>query len=243
MRYMGSKRRLARYILPIMLKDRKEGQWWVEPFMGGCNILKLIDGPRMGSDFHTELVAFLTAVQSGWQPPAYINEDDYKRIKTSSDLVLKGYVGFLFSFGATYFGSFRRQGTVQHIGEEIAGTPLKNNYKSMDYTNKVARNTVKALYEGLIGARLCHSSYENLKIPAQSIIYCDPPYAGTTGYGVGFNHNIFYDWCRLQKAKGHTIFISEYGMPKDFKCIWSMQLTQNLKQKGSARTVEKLFTL
>lgn len=243
MRYMGSKRRLARFILPIMLKDRKAGQWWVEPFMGGCNILKLIDGPRIGSDFHPELVAFLTAVQSGWQPPAYINEDDYKRIKTGGNLILKGYVGFLFSFGATYFGSFRRQGTVQHIGEVVVGTPLKNNYKSMDYTNKIARSTVKALYEGLKDAKLYHSSYESLKIPAQSIIYCDPPYAGTTGYGIGFNHNVFYDWCRLQKAKGHTIFISEYSMPKDFKCIWSMQLTQNLKQKGSARTTEKLFTL
>jgi len=241
---MGSKRRLAKYILPIMLKDRKAGQWWVEPFMGGCNILKLIDGPRIGSDFHPELVAFLTAVQSGWQPPAYINEDDYKRIKTSSDLVLKGYAGFLFSFGATYFGSFRRHNDAR-IGAKITphGIDIKNHYLSMQYTNKVSQEAVEKLRPYLQGVELHHSSYIDLKIPSQSIIYCDPPYAGTTGYGVGFNHNIFYDWCRLQKAKGHTIFISEYGMPKDFKCIWSMQLTQNIKQKGSARTIEKLFTL
>lgn len=33
--YMGSKRRIAKYILPIMLSYRKEGQTWVEPFVGG----------------------------------------------------------------------------------------------------------------------------------------------------------------------------------------------------------------
>ena len=38
MKYMGSKNRIAKYILPIILKDRLEGQWYVEPFCGGCNI-------------------------------------------------------------------------------------------------------------------------------------------------------------------------------------------------------------
>jgi len=37
MKYMGSKTRIAKYILPIMLKERKEGQVWVEPFVGGGN--------------------------------------------------------------------------------------------------------------------------------------------------------------------------------------------------------------
>ena len=36
MKYMGSKNRIAKYILPIMLKDRKPNQYWVEPFVGGA---------------------------------------------------------------------------------------------------------------------------------------------------------------------------------------------------------------
>ncbi len=35
MKYMGSKARFAKDILPIILKDRKPEQWYVEPFARG----------------------------------------------------------------------------------------------------------------------------------------------------------------------------------------------------------------
>lgn len=35
MKYMGSKNRIAKEILPIILRDRKPNQWYVEPFVGG----------------------------------------------------------------------------------------------------------------------------------------------------------------------------------------------------------------
>lgn len=35
MKYVGSKNRHAKEILPIILKDRKPDQWYVEPFVGG----------------------------------------------------------------------------------------------------------------------------------------------------------------------------------------------------------------
>ena len=37
MRYTGNKSRIAKYILPIILKDKNQ-QWFVEPFVGGANI-------------------------------------------------------------------------------------------------------------------------------------------------------------------------------------------------------------
>jgi hypothetical protein len=39
MKYMRSKNRIAKHILPIMLAERKPWQWWVEPFVGGVNCL------------------------------------------------------------------------------------------------------------------------------------------------------------------------------------------------------------
>ena len=45
--YMGSKNRIAKEILPIILKDRVKGQWYVEPFVGGCN---MIDKVGNGND-------------------------------------------------------------------------------------------------------------------------------------------------------------------------------------------------
>ena len=39
MKYMGSKARFTKEILPIILKDRKPEQWYVEPFAGGMNVI------------------------------------------------------------------------------------------------------------------------------------------------------------------------------------------------------------
>lgn len=36
MKYMGSKARHAKELLPIILANRKQGQWYVEPFVGGA---------------------------------------------------------------------------------------------------------------------------------------------------------------------------------------------------------------
>ena len=44
MKYMGSKRRIAKDIIPIMLKDRKEGQYFYDLFVGGGNLLEKIGG-------------------------------------------------------------------------------------------------------------------------------------------------------------------------------------------------------
>jgi DNA adenine methylase len=49
MKYMGSKNRIAKYILPIMLAERKPDQWWVEPFVGGGNMIDKVDGNRIGA--------------------------------------------------------------------------------------------------------------------------------------------------------------------------------------------------
>ena len=49
MKYMGSKARHAKEMLPIILKDRKEGQWYVEPFVGGCNMIDKVNGNRLES--------------------------------------------------------------------------------------------------------------------------------------------------------------------------------------------------
>lgn len=58
MRYMGSKGRIANYILPIMLKGRLPNQYYVEPFCGGLNSIQLVKGNRIASDIHEDLMKF-----------------------------------------------------------------------------------------------------------------------------------------------------------------------------------------
>ena len=82
-------------------------------------------------------------------------------------------------------------------------------------------------------------------IPEKSIIYCDPPYKGTSGYGAKFEYDKFYDWCFSKKDEGHKVYISEYSMPTEFKCVWSMDVSNSLDRYSEKRKKRKecLFTI
>ena len=65
MKYMWSKNRIAKYLLPIILKDRKEWQWYVEPFVWGANMIDKVDGNRKGCDINEYLIEFLRELSDG----------------------------------------------------------------------------------------------------------------------------------------------------------------------------------
>ena len=97
MKYMGSKARHAKELLPIILQGRREGQWYVEPFVGGANMIDKVAGNRLGSDYNEYLVAMWQAVAGGWMPPASVPEELYLEIKANRDKYPKelvAYVGF-----------------------------------------------------------------------------------------------------------------------------------------------------
>ena len=240
MKYMGSKARHAKEMLPIILKDRKEGQWYVEPFVGGCNMIDKVGGNRIGADVHEYLIAMWQAVSVGWLPSVNITEEVYQQIKQNKDAdkALTGHVGFSMSFGGKWFGGYRR---------DIAGTQNDPILKKLneDNQNRMSFSALKKQQIKLVGVKFYCCTYDNLAIiPPNSIIYCDPPYKGTTKYKDDFNHDKFYDWCREKRNEGHTVFVSEYWMPDDFTCVWQKEVNSSLtKDTGSKKAVEKLFTL
>jgi len=109
---MGSKNRIAKYILPIILKDRKPNQWYVEPFCGGCNSLDKVQNPRIGNDSNRYLVALLKELQTQIPvSPPHVGEQEYKDIQKNKEKYpdwLVGYAGFNLSFAAKFFGGYRR---------------------------------------------------------------------------------------------------------------------------------------
>ena len=228
MKYMGSKRRIAKYILPIILKGRKNNQWYVEPLCGGCNSLDKVNNPRLANDSNKYLISFLKElqIQIPFSPPP-IDELEYKNIQNNKDKYpnwLVGYVGFNLSFGGKFFGGYRRDS----IG-------IRN------YENEAIRN-IRKQQLSLQGIDFRCENYLNLKIPDNSIIYCDPPYKGTTQYNEKFNYEAYYKWCIEQKNKGHSVFMSEYEMPDNFTCIWEMDISSNLDvNTKNRRKIEKLF--
>lgn len=58
MQYMGSKRRIANDILPIILENIQPEQYYVEPFVGGCNMIDKVKHKfKIGSDNNQYLIA------------------------------------------------------------------------------------------------------------------------------------------------------------------------------------------
>lgn len=177
MKYMGSKARIAKEILPIMLKGRKMDQYWVEPFVGGGNLIDKVDGPRIGSDIHEYLISMLHAASKGWTPPIDISETQYNRIIRNPETYspeLVGYVGFALSYGGKWNGGWCR---------DSKGT--------RDYRKEAYNNAIKQ-FPNLLGAEFKCCDYKNLDIPEKSIVYCDPPYEGTTSYKDNFDHPRFW---------------------------------------------------
>ena len=228
MKYMGSKNRIAKHILPIMLKDRKEGQYWVEPFVGGANMIDKVAGNRIGGDLNPYLIEALIAIRDCLcelpRNNREFTESDYKELRKSDNYQYKGYAGFAFSYSGKWLGGWCRD------------KEQKRDYVQESYKNALNQNPK------LKGIKLVESSYQDLVIPPNSRIYCDPPYKGATEYKDKFNHDDFWQWCRDKEAEGHKVYISEYNAPEDFRCIWEKEIVSSLtKNTGSKRGIERLY--
>ena len=103
MRYVGSKARFRKELLPIILADRDPDQHYVEPFAGGFNLICHVDGPRIGNDIDSDVVACMKAVSDGWDPPTELSEQEYSEIRSDPGAYPQHLVGFV-SVGCSYSG-------------------------------------------------------------------------------------------------------------------------------------------
>ncbi len=233
---MGSKARFASEILPIILKNRQPNQWYVEPFCGGCNIIDKVNGNRLANDINPYLIAMWKAlVYRDWKPEK-ITKEEYNKIRDFKECFepyLVGWTGFNCSYSGKYFGGF-------------AGEIKTKLNTTRDYQTEAINNVLKQI-KNLKDIIFSNQAYDTLLLPSRSLVYCDPPYEGTTNYSSNFNHNLFWDWIRNMNKQGHTIFISEYKAPIDFECVWSKTAKSSLSANGKSGSnkvsVEKLFRL
>jgi DNA adenine methylase len=232
LKYMGSKNRIAKYILPIIMKDIKPDQWYVEPFCGGCNSLDKVQNPRIGNDINKYIVALVRDKQEAYP---YLSKDQYTNIKQNPNNHpdwLVGYAGIIASYCGKWFGGY-------------AG---KVNTKDgvRDYMQEGMTNLILQL-DKLRGVDFYSVPYQDVPTPHGSIIYCDPPYRETTQYKDKFDHETFYSYCRKKSKQGHYVYVSEYNMPEDFECVWELPVKSSLSANGaiggSKVSVERLFKI
>lgn len=233
MKYLGGKTRIAKEILPIILADRKEGQYFVEPFCGGCNVTANVSGNRIANDYNEYLIAMFEGLMSGEKYPETIERELYNDVRTcfrsGSDKYDIGFVGWV-GFMASYNGCFFNGG--------YSGVVVNAKGDTRDYISEAIRGLTRQLPK-LQGVEFRSGDYKNLQIPDESIIYCDPPYKDTKGYMCGLNHDEFWQWCRERVYDGHKVYISEYQAPDDFIKIWEKPLQNNMNPNKKA--TERLF--
>jgi DNA adenine methylase len=226
MKYMGSKRRIAKEILPIVLKDREPGQLYIEPFCGGCNLIDKVDGRRWANDSDFYLVEMFKTLQDGWEPPHEVTRELYKAVRINKEAycpALVAFIGFTCTFGAKWFGGY----AYDEGGRNYARESCDNLKRQLPYLRD------------LIFTNL---SFDRLDIGEPSIIYCDPPYANATRYRDGFNHAAFWEWVRVKSKEGHKVFVSDYGAPDDFKCLKEIPTLTTMNKSSKDVRIERLFS-
>lgn len=221
---MGGKTRLAPWLLDIMLKHRKPEQWYIEPFCGGCNVIDKVEGKRIAIDSNEYLIAMWKALQRGWIPPKHISREQYVEVMNNKERYKPQVVAFtgFCSFGGKWFAGYPK-------GKE-----------GRDYTGSM-RTVVLTQIERMQDVKFhCLNALQITSFPKESLIYCDPPYAGTTnGYKHRFDSSKFWQWADKLVSQGHKVFISEKEAPPDWEKVFERATNNDL---NSRTLVERLFT-
>ena len=102
--------------------------------------------------------------------------------------------------------------------------------------------------ERLQSLRVTSLSYDEIDIPDDAIVYCDPPYHACKknlyeSKAKAFDHCAFYDWC-VSVSKTNPIFISEYSIEDDrFEVVAEKQKITSMSQVKSSIVTERLYTV
>ena len=239
MQYMGGKSRISKQIAEVLNSAIDRGTPFVSLFCGSCAIESKVQADvKILNDKHPYLIAMWQALQNGWTPPDVVTKEEYYRVKANMDEnpALTGFVGFGCSFGGKWWGGYAKD----KRGDDYCGQAKRGLLRN--YAGN-AKSTLAKDMSGLQSATFTCLDYHDVEIPDEAVVYCDPPYANTTGYTVGqFDTDEFWNYMR-QLSKRCDVYISEESAPDDFECVWSQELTRTLdfNKSNQPKKVEKLF--
>lgn len=224
MRYLGGKNKTRKQI-SAFLESIREGKEYFEPFVGGAWILQEMTGERVASDGNDALITMYKALQDGWIPPEFVSEDEYRKIRKNNNQKdpMTIFCGIGCSFAGKLWGGYARS-----AGKDCYAKTSKNSLmKQIPFIKEV---------DFRYGLFHEHN-------PEGMLVYCDPPYQGTTQYGAfkSFDHALFWNTMR-EWSKNNTVVISEYRAPEDFKCVaeFNSQMGMTTGKERPVR-VERLF--
>lgn len=244
MKYMGSKFRIAKYIVDYInnIGLCENIQDYYEPFMGGCSVGELVTIPnRHLSDINKHIVALMQKVQDGMWEYEFITREMWHKIKDDR-FENKIYPEWLTGW-CSVACSFRGRCFEGYAGE---------------YIDKINGNTVNAQEQcyrslqrergNLLGIDFQHRKYNEIGKPYHAIIYCDAPYRNVKQYTMvePFDFEEYDEWL-IEMAKDNLVLISEYSMAgkQADKFIevdrWTLNKSIGSGQTDDETSVERLY--
>lgn len=228
MTIQGSKKKIAKYICPIIQQciNNNNIDTFIDAFVGGANIIKNIKCKnKIGIDNNPYLIALWKELQSpNFQfPEEAPSRKDWDRCKDGLE-TRDWYIGFVSIFGSNLTGGFPAGYESTH--KRYNGR-VRTCKKDLPFIKDI--NFICADYRQIL------NQYNNV------VIYCDPPYDNARGYDYKkFNNEKFWDNMR-ELSKNNYVFVSETSAPDDFISIWSTEISTNLLAGGHNTRLEQLF--
>lgn len=237
--YMGSKQKIAKHIVPILQKYIADYniEWYIEPFVGGANVIDKIDCHRKtGSDINRYLIALLKSVKKDVPLLKYVTksmyDDAYNEMKIDKPCKFYefeiGNIGFLASYNGRFFEGYS-------IGTKD-GT--RNYYK--ERCNNLWKQSRK---DGFKNCEFYSCDYRVYSTVRNALIYYDIPYKNTKKYKTNnFDYVDFWNWCRFM-SQFNIVIVSEETAPNDVSLIWEQPIKRSINFNGTKYSTEKLFTI
>jgi len=228
MQYFGGKHRIARKLVEFMPIHPSVD--CIEPFVGAASVVSRVGSgqarSRQASDLNPALISLWQAVQQGWNPPASLSEEEYQSARGLSDGdPIKAFAGFGLSFAGKWFGGYARNSR----GHNYAGS---------------ARSSLLRMVPLIDGVVFSCIDYRKREYPSGAVVYCDPPYQGTTQYQAveKFDWGAFWGFY-AELSQKCFVFVSEYQAPKDWLCALSIPTRTGIRtaKSGCEPRIEKLW--
>ena len=129
--------------------------------------------------------------------------------------------------------------------EDLKNNPLFGQIRLRDggVVRKESLERLQSLerLERLQSLECLEMDYRDVQLPDGCVVYCDPPYAGTDGYGLhksAFDQEAFWNWARKCER---LLFISEYSAPVDFVPIVELPHRSRVSATTNNSVTERLF--
>lgn len=230
MRYLGGKHRQSKTIRTIVSELRGNRSRYLEPFMGGGSVFSAVAPDfehATGADASESLAALWQAVLiDGWQPPAVMTRETWEAERDSTaQTALRAWAGYAASYNGKWFAGY---------GPTATGR---------DYLAESARGIARkaARVAGHPDLNIVHADFATHNVNADTVVYCDPPYADTESYGAvaEFDHGWFWETAQRWSEMGALVLVHEYTAPKWWVPVHSKDRVETMHHGGPSSGARK----